>query len=115
MGKNNGVNRAVRCNSCANLDMFNLCKLKKEFMHTNKKRRCQKYIEAENLFVEENIIPVRRGTIDKALARKQRYEIRKVLKNNTIPVDANYLSDSYPVTGDLSRFKTTSAVEETNE
>ena len=102
---------SVRCNVCSFfLADEKKCSVKDMKVHPKKNRYCTNYMHDDNKVVRRKVLPSIRGIIDKELRKKHKQELRK-LKNNNVVEAIHQLDDPFPVTGDLSRFKTTATNE----
>jgi hypothetical protein len=112
---------ATRCRFCINFVKENsYCSKKKSSVAANKKRHCIDYI-LDSVKVDivsmlaTKALPTTRGVIDRGLRRelitKQNAAIRKANKE-AIVESLSVTNESFPLTGDLSRFKTTGITEE---
>ena len=126
----------IKCKVCAN-EKVGFCKVKKVSVKLNKARQCEAYVYEETKVKDRQEIPVTRQNYTNSLElRKQRKDELKALKeamknrpNNGTAKDLGLMSEQdqknkiikpgdskfimpnanqkYPLTGDLSRFKTT--------
>ena len=120
----------VKCSVCAN-EEASFCKIKKVKVHINKKRLCKAYVYDENkLKKKQDIktirIPYSEQEEFRKEAKKKRKELRALLKQQKINKFAEKefiktsnerLNTKHPLTGDLSRFvsSSTKSVEKTEE
>jgi hypothetical protein len=120
----------VKCSVCAN-EEASFCKIKKVKISLNKKRLCEAYIYDESKLKKKQDIKITRIPFSeqeefRKEAKKKRKELRALLKqqkiNKTadeefIKVSNERLNTKHPLTGDLSRFvsSSTKTVEKTEE
>ena len=120
----------VKCSVCAN-EESSFCKIKKVKISLNKKRLCNAYIYDESKLkkkqdVEIIRIPFSEQEESRKEAKKKRKELRALLKQQKINQSAEKefinasnerLNTKHPLTGDLSRFvsSSTKSVEKTEE
>ena len=112
----------VRCATCG-FENRGLCTMKEVGVKANKPRECSYYKEDASRF-KTTVRPevVKFGYVEQELARKQRKAERKLERENLKATPDNgtaralgLLEDTnikYPLTGDLSRFKTSVSGEE---
>ena len=130
----------VRCNVCQNEEK-SFCKIKKVGVAVNKPRKCEAYIFAEAKVKKKQEIPTEKiGYLKqqelKAKAKAERKALIKMLKEGIKPNDGTAKDlglieeggriitpgdprfrmpdNKHPLTGDLSRFKTTADVKPEN-
>ena len=107
----------VKCSVCAN-EISGFCKVKNVKVSINKKRKCEAYIYDESKLKTKKEIPTTRLNYTEQEARrktlrrelKQMREIIDKREKSPIiqPKDSNfYLDNKHPITGDLSRFRST--------
>lgn len=112
---------AVKCRLCKSfVEATSVCDLKNKTVRPNKKRYCGTYIsDAERLIalttsMISKPVPTQRGIVNRQQLRSYKKDI-KLFKKSAIQDKESFSSSSYniadspsfPMTGDLSRFKTT--------
>lgn len=120
----------VKCSVCAN-EEASFCKIKKVKISLNKKRLCKAYIYDESKLKKKQDIEITRIPFGeqeefRKEAKKKRKELRALLKQQKInkiadeefiKVSNERLNTKHPLTGDLSRFvsSSTKSVEKIEE
>lgn len=111
---------ATRCRFCVNfVKESSYCAAKKTSVASNKKRHCVSYLLDSNKVDLQGLLttkplPSVRGVIERGLRRelitKQNAATRKAQKEQLLEM-VKTAEEKFPLTGDLSRFKTTAAVD----
>jgi hypothetical protein len=102
----------VTCATCGREEK-GFCIKKKSRVAKNKRRRCDQYLFAVEKVTERQIIktvklPYTEQQRIKAELKKLR-ALERANKNNAIKGDVRTADPKHPITGDLSRFKTTAS------
>lgn len=116
---------ATRCRFCTFfVKESSYCAAKKKSVAANKKRHCVSYLlDSIKVDVQELVtrksLPTVRGVIDRKLRRelitKQNAEARRAKKEYEAQASLLFATtEQFPLTGDLSRFKTTAVAVEEN-
>jgi len=94
----------ITCATCLN-EENKVCVVKKNRVALNKRRRCGKYVlEATKVKAKQILKTVQMGYKDKEALRR---EYKNQLKQFRASAKQGNISQSHPLTGDLSRFTST--------
>lgn len=98
----------VTCSVCKN-EENKVCRVKKIGVHINKRRDCNKFILAEEKVRPEHLVKTIPMPYAEKEEMKRRYKeelkLRREMERNTKDAGVNL----HPLTGDLSRFKSTAS------
>lgn len=98
----------ITCSVCKN-EENKVCKVKKIGVHVNKRRDCNKFVLAEDKIKPSHLVSTIKMPYAEKEEMKRRYKeelkrYREIEKNTK---EAGLNVNMHPLTGDLSRFKST--------